>query len=126
MMDASEQTRSPGGVEQTHNNDGYSRGSLVSVDSATPLLQKTFTQTRSLPQRLTLALQNWFLWEILSATTAVVAMAITVIVLAIYDSSSLPDWPSSITVGSTAFGTYNNPLLMTIYRSIRSSRFSPP
>lgn len=90
-MDTLKQNRGPGQASDDY--DG--------LDSTTPLLTKTLAQTKSLRQHVAFALQNWFLWEIISAITASIAIAMIVVLLAVYDSSSLPDWPSSLTVGST-------------------------
>ena len=65
----------------------------------TPLLKKVSSHTDSLSQKLSLLFQDWFLWELLSALLALLSLVAIVCVLAAYDSSSLPDWPSAITVG---------------------------
>lgn len=71
------------------------------VDIHTPLLnsnalsKKGFTATS---KRLSLSFQDWFSWDLASAFTASLSMAAIVILLAIFDGSSLPDWPSIFTV----------------------------
>lgn len=71
------------------------------VDSHTPLLnsnalsKKGFTASS---KRLSLSFQDWFSWDLASAFTASLSMAAIVILLAIFDGSSLPDWPSIFTV----------------------------
>jgi len=67
------------------------------VDAQTPLLKKTVATSNSLLHAIALSFQDWFSWEILSAITATVAVAAIIIILAVYDESSLPDWPSVFT-----------------------------
>ena len=69
-------------------------------DSArTPLLKKAARHTNSFSHRVSLLFQDWFLWEVLSAVLALLSLIAIVGILLAYDASSLPDWPSSITVG---------------------------
>lgn len=76
-----------------------SNGSDGGADSSTPLLKtKPSRHAFSLLDRLSSLLQDWWLWEILGAITCVLALSIILIILAIYDSRSLPDWPSVFTV----------------------------
>ena len=70
------------------------------VDSQTPLLRESLTTPISASKRLSLLFQNWWLWEILSAGTAVTAIAVITIILVAFDQSALPDWPSVFTVRS--------------------------
>lgn len=78
--------------------DGCGLGSHES-DAQTPLLKSSLTSRRSISRELTLLFQDWFLWEILSALIAILAVGLVVAILAVYDSRSLPDWPSVLTVG---------------------------
>ena len=69
------------------------------VNSSTPLLKtKPSRHAFSLLNRLSSLLEDWWLWEILGATTCVLALLIIIVILAIFDSRSLPDWPSVFTV----------------------------
>lgn len=68
------------------------------VDSRSPLLIKSLPKSSSLSTQISLLLQDWWLWEISSAFVAILATAVIVIILALYDGSSLPDWPSMFTV----------------------------
>ena len=70
------------------------------VDSQTPLLRGSLATPISASKRLSLLFQNWWLWEILSAGTAVTAIAVITIILVAFDQSALPDWPSVFTVRS--------------------------
>lgn len=65
----------------------------------TPLLKNASSTSHSLSEWLALVFQDWFGWEIISALVALLSLAAIASVLAAYDSSSLPDWPSVITVG---------------------------
>lgn len=68
------------------------------VDSGTPLLKQSVPRPASLSRKLSLLLQDWWLWEILSALTALISSTVIIVILVIFDSSSLPDWPSVFTV----------------------------
>ncbi len=68
------------------------------VDSQTLLLQKELPKSASIARQVSLLLQDWWLWEILSAITAILATTAIIFVLVLYDRSSLPDWPSVFTV----------------------------
>jgi len=72
-------------------------------NARTPLLKKASSTSHTLSEWMTFSLQDWFGWEILSALTALLSLAAIAAVLAAYDSSSLPDWPSAITVGLSSF-----------------------
>lgn len=74
-------------------------GPTQDADSRTPLLKKSLHKSATVSKRVALLFQNWWLWEILSATTAVIAINVIVIILVCFDQSSLPDWPSAFTVG---------------------------
>ena len=65
--------------------------------TATNVLSKSKSKS---PEWIASAFQNWFGWEIISAVVAVVSLGAVAGVLATYDGSSLPDWPSAITVCS--------------------------
>ena len=88
------------------NNDSYSAidgpndaGGNGTTDSTTPLLKTSpVRRSFSLSNKLSGLLQDWWLWEVIGAITCVIALAVIVVVLAIYDSCSLPDWPSVFTV----------------------------
>ena len=70
------------------------------TDSQTPLLKGSLPKSATVARRISLLFQNWWLWEIISATTAVLAIMVIVIILVVFDQSSLPDWPSVLTVRS--------------------------
>ena len=63
------------------------------ADSRTPLLRGVRVRTRSLFHNIGQLLQNWWLWEIIGAFTSVLSLSIIFLILLLYDSSSLPDWP---------------------------------
>lgn len=64
----------------------------------TPLLKSASSQGTSLAQNAASLFANWWLWELIEACTSIIALAVIVIILFIYDGSSLPDWPSVFTV----------------------------
>lgn len=69
------------------------------ANSSTPLLKtKPSRRAFSILDRVSGLLQDWWLWELLGAITCVLALSIIIVILAIYDSRSLPDWPSVFTV----------------------------
>ncbi len=68
------------------------------VDFRTPLLKQSVPRPASLLRKISLLLQDWWLWEILSALTALISSAVIIVILVVFDSSSLPDWPSVFTV----------------------------
>ena len=80
------------------------------VDSHTPLLRKSLTTPISASKRLLLLFPNWWLWEILSASTAVTAIAAITIILVAFNQSALPDWPTVFTVRSYHNFAFNLPL----------------
>ena len=66
----------------------------------TPLL-KSISSTSypsSWTERVATSFQDWFSWDLLSAAVATVSIVAIIILLAVFDNSSLPDWPSIITV----------------------------
>ena len=81
----------------------------------TPLLKKASRHTDSLSQKVSLLFQDWFMWELLSAVLALLSLVAIVCVLAAYDSSSLPDWPSVITVGFSLL----SPVIQTSTESLQ-------
>ena len=68
------------------------------ADSRSPLLKQSVPRPASLSRKISLLLQDWWLWEILSALTALISSTVIIVILVIFDSSSLPDWPSVFTV----------------------------
>ena len=82
------------------------------ANSRTPLLKRSLPEPTNVSKRTALLFQDWWLWEIVSATTAVLAIAVIIVVLVIFDQSSLPDWPSVFTVRSVPI-IYPNLLLKT-------------
>ncbi|KAL8999341.1 MAG: hypothetical protein Q9169_001767 [Polycauliona sp. 2 TL-2023] len=66
----------------------------------TPLLKKASSGGASVIQNAGTLLSDWWLWEVIEACTSIVALAVIVIILFIYDGSSLPDWPSVFTINS--------------------------
>lgn len=71
------------------------------ADDRIPLLQPTYDQGASCIHGVSGLLSDWWLWEILGAITSIIALVVIAILLFIYDSSSLPDWPSVFTVRSS-------------------------
>ena len=65
-----------------------------------PLLYKGNVERafNPLAHRWTLLTKDWWLWELIAATTATGAIAVIVVVLLIVDESPRPNWPSLITV----------------------------
>lgn len=81
--------------------DGDANEDVDVVNSHTPLLNSNALSKKVLPassKRLSLSFQDWFSWDLASAFTASLSMVAIVIILAIFDGSSLPDWPSIFTV----------------------------
>ena len=68
-------------------------------DPQTPLLGSV-PKCSSVSKRIALHFQNWWLWEIVSASTAALSIIAIIIILVAFDQSSLPDWPSIFTVRS--------------------------
>lgn len=64
----------------------------------TPLLINAGARQASIKQRIVLLLQDWWLWELLSALIALFATVAIITILVLYDGSPLPDWPSAFTV----------------------------
>ena len=85
-------------------------GRAEEADAQTPLLRKSFQKSAAASTKLALLLQDWWLWEILSAITAVIATMVIIVILILFDRSSLPDWPSVFTVRSTNILHPNRPL----------------
>ena len=73
------------------------------ADSTTPLLKQASSQRCSVRPKIARLLGNWWLWEILGAAIALLAVLAIFIILMIYDSSSLPDWPSVFTVRRSSY-----------------------
>lgn len=69
--------------------------------SRIPLLRASHNESIPASQKVPLLFRNWWLWEIVSAGTAFLAIVVIIIILAIFDQSSLPDWPSMFTVRSS-------------------------
>ena len=67
-------------------------------DSRTPLLKKPLPKANSSLKNFSLLLEDWWLWELISSLTAVIATTLIILILVLYDGSPLPDWPSVITV----------------------------
>ena len=67
-------------------------------DARIPLLNGSPFQRNSKPQSVSSLLQDWWLWELLSALVASLATTAIIVILLIYDSSPLPDFPSVFTV----------------------------
>ena len=68
--------------------------------SQTPLLRGSATRSTSVLKRTCLFFQDWWLWELVSAGLAVLAVIVIINILVVFDQSSLPDWPSVFTVRS--------------------------
>lgn len=80
--------------------------------SQLPLLGAYHKQPVTASPKLPLLFRDWWLWEIVSAGTASLAIVVIIIIFALFDQSSLPDWPSVFTVRST-YLLRNNLLLMS-------------
>ncbi len=78
--------------------NGDSQPDEHTADSRTPLLTKSHSKPASITRRIALLLQDWWLWELASASVAILASTAIVVILVLYDGSSLPDWPSVFTV----------------------------
>ena len=79
--------------------ESNSSGSDQELDPHTPLLKAIPVQRASAAwQNILDLLSDWWLWEITSAITCLFALAVIVLVLLIFDSSDLPNWPSVFTV----------------------------
>ena len=84
-------------VDQNTLEHGADAGRDEGEDS--PLLPKDLGKwSSSLISKLGLSFQDWFSWELVSALVALVSVSAIIVVLAIFDNSSLPDWPSIFTV----------------------------
>lgn len=66
--------------------------------SQTPLLSKSIPKPASIREKVAVLLQDWWLWELASAVVASLAFIAILLILLLYDGSSLPDWPSVFTV----------------------------
>lgn len=64
----------------------------------TPLLSKSISKTAAIGEKTAVLLQDWWLWELASAVVASLATIAILLILLLYDGSSLPDWPSVFTV----------------------------
>lgn len=74
-------------------------GEHVLADSRTPLLKSLPLQrASSVRSKISDLLSDWWLWEIISAATCILALALILVILLVYDSSALPDWPFVFTV----------------------------
>ena len=69
-----------------------------SADNIPLLNNNTTRRASSTANRLGSLFQDWWLWEVVGATTCVLALSVIIIILAVFDASSLPDWPSVFTV----------------------------
>lgn len=85
-----------------HDGDRYNSD----VDPRTPLLKRVMPKPALLSHKISLLLQDWWLWEILSAIVAILATTVIILILVLYDNSSLPDWPSVFTVRYLYCNTY--------------------
>lgn len=77
--------------------DGHGREIDELNDPTTPLLMSPSSHHTSIVEKIISLLSNWWLWEILGAVTCLIAVFMIVLVLAVFDGSSRPDWPSIIT-----------------------------
>ena len=80
-----------------------------------PLLKAASSQGASLTQHTGSLLSNWWLWELLETCISTIALVVIVIILFVYDGSSLPDWPSVFTV-RRYFPVELLPSLMILHR----------
>lgn len=68
-----------------------------SNDPTAPLLKSQSSYHTRIVEKIASLLSNWWLWEILGAIICLIAFSMIVLLLAIFDGSSRPDWPSIIT-----------------------------
>lgn len=101
-----------------HHDDGHNQDD----DFRTPLLKKGMPKPAVVSNRISLLLQDWWLWEILSAIVAVLATSAIVVILVLYDNSSLPDWPSVFTVRCSSIGLAHDLLAEDKISSIQPFR----
>lgn len=64
----------------------------------TPLLKSEDKKRPSVIRNIQNLFQDWWLWELIAISTSIISISIISVVLYLYDSSPLPDWPSVITV----------------------------
>lgn len=76
------------------------------VGARVPLLKPAYYRGASCIHGVSGLLTDWWLWEILGAITCIIALAVIAVLLFVYDSSSLPDWPSVFTVRSSILNDY--------------------
>lgn len=69
-----------------------------STNYTTPLLKASDSQSSSILQSVGKLLQDWWLWEVIASLTSLLSITAITVILIIYNSSSLPDWPSFLTV----------------------------
>lgn len=80
---------------------GRDYGNGIAADTRMPLLNNDASRrTTSTAKKLGGLFQDWWLWEVMGATTCLLALSVIIVILAVFDSSSLPDWPSVFTVRS--------------------------
>ena len=97
-------------IENFHMNETIpAMSNTQDEDSRTPLLKQSIPRPASLSRKISLLLQDWWLWEILSALTALISSTVIIVILVIFDSSSLPDWPSVFTVGCMPLELQSSP-----------------
>lgn len=95
------------------------------ADLRTPLLDAAGLRPSSIPQIIGNLLQNWWLWEILSSFISVLSFVSIVVILIVYDSSSLPDWPFVFNVRS--YSSFSIVLIrLKAFRSTQLYLFSRP
>ena len=85
---------------RTSQREGNDDGDICGAEENTPLLKAARLQSKRWTHRITISLQDWFSWEILSALMTTASIAIIITILALFDDSSLPDWPFVFTVRS--------------------------
>lgn len=85
-------------ADHSHGANGNAQSDEHNADSRTPLLTKPLPKPALITQRIALLFQDWWLWELASASVAVLATTAIIVILILYDESSLPDWPSVFTV----------------------------
>ena len=93
------------GSETTHTEDDNHHNTDTNVEepninSRTPLLKTSTLRHSSISHAVSLLFQDWWLWEFVGASIAVISIVVIFVILLLYDSSSLPDWPFIFTVGS--------------------------
>ena len=85
--------------------DNEQRTSHNGTDASVPLLGSVADKSvrTKISDTWSLLTKDWWLWELIAATIAAVAMAAIAVVLVLVDDSPRPDWPHFVTVSFPPF-----------------------